>query len=220
MDQRLTNGIKTREGKAPVNFGVSVSHEFSRASVLDGFKDWKFFNSPDALKSRVKQGWSKTRPTLEQGNAILTEMDEGLRMCGIGVGSTTGYMREGVSARAVFEIQKLAGLYGRQTGLHFRGTPGNEVEEVNGIQEMLANAAALHAPAIAMHFNNPGYNMVQELLVRMREQGFNVWGEVYPYAAGSTALNAVFLEPDIWVKKWGNKYEETLLDVKTNKFYT
>nr|WP_321398595.1 amidohydrolase family protein [uncultured Desulfobacter sp.] len=217
---KVAEWYKTREGKSPINFGVSSSHEFARASVLDGFKDWKFFNTPDALKSRVKQGWSKTRPTLEQGNKILFEMDEGLRLGAIGIGSTLGYMREGVSAREVFEIQKLGGLYGRQTGMHFRGTPGNDVEEVNGIQEMLANAAALGSPAIAMHFNNPGYNMVHELIVRMREKGYNVWGELYPYAAGSTALNAVFLDPDNWVKKLGNKYEETLLDVQTNTFFT
>ena len=211
---------KAREGKTPINFGVSSSHEFARASVLDGFEDWEFYNTPDALRSRVKQGWSKTRPTLEQGNQILAEMDEGLRLGAIGVGSTLGYMRDGVSAREVFEIQKLAGSYGRQTGLHFRGTPGNDVQETNGIQEMLANAAAMNAPAIAMHFNNPGYDMVHELLVRMREQGYNVWGELYPYNAGSTALNATFLDPDYWVKAMGNKYEETLLDVQTNTFYT
>ena len=68
-------------------------------------------------------------------------------------------------------------------------------------QEMLANAAALNAPAIACHFNNPGYNLVHELLVRMREQGYNVYGELYPYAAGSTALNAVFLTPEYWVEQ-------------------
>ena len=217
---KVDEWYKTREGKAPINFGVSSSHEFARASVLDGFTDFEFFNTPDALKSRVKQGWSKTRPTLEQGNRILSQMDEGLRMGAIGVGSTVGYMREGVSARELFEIQKLSASYGRQVGLHVRGTPGTDVEETNGNQELLANAAALHAPAIAMHFNNPGYNMVHELLVRMREQGYNVWGELYPYAAGSTALNAVFLDPDTWVKALGNKYEETVLDVQTNTFYT
>ena len=211
---------KAREGKAPINFGVSSSHEFARASVLDGFKDWKFFNTPDALASRVKQGWSKTRPTLEQGNQILAEVDEGLRMGAIGVGSTLGYMREGVSAREIFEVQKLSASYGRQTNMHFRGTPGTDVAETNGIQEMLANAAALNAPAIACHFNNPGYNLVHELLVRMREQGFNVYGELYPYAAGSTALNAVFLTPEYWVDQLGHKYEETLLDVQTNTFFT
>ena len=159
-------------------------------------------------------------PNLEQGNQILSLMDEGLRQGGIGIGSTVGYMRQGVSTREIFELQKLAGLYGRQIGMHFRNTPGNDVQEVNGIQEMLANAAALGAPAIACHFNNPGYNLVHELLVRMRERGYNVWGEIYPYNAGSTALNAVFLEPEVWVKSLGNKYEETLQDVATGEFYT
>ena len=68
--------------------------------------------------------------------------------------------------------------------------------------------------------SNPGYNLVHELLVRMREQGMNVWGEIYPYAAGSTALNAVFLEPEVWVQALGNKYEDTLQDVATGEFYT
>ena len=211
---------KVREGKAPINFGVSSSHEMVRAAVLDGFKDWKFYNTPDAFYTRRNSGWTLTRPSLEQGNAILTELDEGLRLGAVGIGSTLGYMRDGVSAREIMEIQKLSASYGRQVGLHVRGTPGTDVEETNGNQELLANAAALHAPAIAMHFNNPGYNLVHELLVRMREQGYNVWGELYPYAAGSTALNAVFLDPETWVKHLGNKYEDTLLDVQTNTYYT
>ena len=134
---------KRREGNAPLNFGVAVAHEFAGAAVLDGFKDWKYFYTPDAIRSRVKQGWSKTRPSLEQGNQILAALDEGLQQGGIGIGSTLGYMREEFSALEVFELQKLSGLYGRSIGMHFRYTPGDEVGEVNGIQEMLANAAAL-----------------------------------------------------------------------------
>jgi hypothetical protein len=217
---KLDEWYKRREGKAPLNFGMAVAHEFARAAVLDGFNEWEYFCTPDAIKSRVKQGWSKTRPDLEQGNEILAQIDEGLRQGGIGIGSTVGYMREGVSTREIYELQKLAGFYGRQIGMHFRGTPGNDVAEVNGIQEMLANAAALGTPAIACHFNNPGYNLVHELLVKMRERGYNVWGEIYPYAAGSTALNAVFLEPEVWVKSLGYKYEETVQDVATGEWYT
>ena len=208
------------EGKAPLNFGAAVAHEFARAAVLDGFSDWKYLNTPDAIYSRQSQGWTKTRPNLEQGNEILALLDEGLRQGGIGIGSTVGYMRAGVSTREIYELQKLAGLYGRQIGMHFRGTPGNDVAEVNGIQEMLANAAALGSPAIACHFNNPGYNLVHELMVKMRERGYNVWGEIYPYRAGSTALNAVFLEPEVWVKSLGYKYEETVQDVATLEYYT
>ncbi|SIO14437.1 amidohydrolase family protein [Algoriphagus halophilus] len=217
---KLDEWYKRHEGNTPLNYGVAVAHELARAAVLDGFNEWEFLYTMDALKTRVKDGWSKTRPNLEQGNEILAQIDEGLRQGGIGIGSTVGYMREGVSTREIYELQKLAGAYGRQIGMHFRGTPGNDVAEVNGIQEMLANAAALGAPAIAIHFNNPGYNLVHELLVKMRERGFNVWGEIYPYAAGSTALNAVFLEPDVWVKSLGNKYEETVQDVATGEWYT
>jgi len=217
---KLNEWYKRREGNAPLNFGAAVAHEFSRAEVLDGFKDFKYLYTPDAIRSRVKQGWSKTRPNLEQGNQILSLIDEGLQQGGLGIGSTVGYMREGVSAREIFELQKLSGYYGRFINMHFRYTPGDDVGETNGIQEMLANAAALEAPAIAAHFNNPGYNMVHELLVRMREKGYNVWGEIYPYAAGSTALNAVFLEPEVWVKALGNKYEDTIQDVATGEFYT
>ena len=217
---KLDEWYKRREGKAPLNFGITVSHEYSRAVVLDGFNEWEYLYGPDAIKSREKQGWSKTRPNLEQGNEILAQIDEGLRQGGIGIGSTLGYMREGVSTREVYELQKLAGFYGRQLGMHFRGTPGNDVDEVNGIQEMLANAAALGTPAIACHFNNPGYDLVHELLVKMRERGYNVWGEIYPYAAGMTTLNAVFLEPESWVKRLGYKYEETIQDVATGEWYT
>jgi len=217
---KLNEWYKRREGNAPVNFGVAVAHEFARAEILDGHKEWEYFYTPDAIRSRVKQGWSKTRPNLEQGNQILALIDEGLQQGGLGIGSTVGYMREGVSAREIFELQKLSGRYGRFIDMHFRYTPGDDTGEINGIQEMLANAAALGSPAIAAHFNNPGYNMVHELLVRMRGRGYNVWGEIYPYAAGSTALNAVFLEPEVWVKALGNKYEDTIQDVATGEFYT
>ncbi|MFC1765783.1 amidohydrolase family protein [Planctomycetota bacterium] len=217
---KLNEWYKRREGNAPVNFGVAVAHEFARAEVLDGHKEWTYLYTPDAIRSRVKQGWSMTRPNLEQGNQILALIDEGLQQGGLGIGSTVGYMRAGVSPREIFELQKLSGLYGRFMDMHFRYTPGDDTGEINGIQEMLANAAALGTPAIAAHFNNPGYNMVHELLVRMRGRGYNVWGEIYPYAAGSTALNAVFLEPEVWVKALGNKYEDTLQDVATGEFYT
>ena len=70
---KLDEWYKRREGKAPVNFGVAVAHEFARAEVLDGFTDWKHLYTPDAEKTRstkdtidgketIKEGWSKTRP--------------------------------------------------------------------------------------------------------------------------------------------------------------
>jgi len=208
-----------REGRNPLNFGCASAHEFARAFVLDGITTT---DTPEALNHRgsKKTGWSLTRPDIEQGNQILSVIDTGLAAGAIGMGSTLGYMRDGTSAREVFEIQRVAARYGRPSAFHFRYTPGTDTTESNGIQEMLANAAALGAPAIACHFNNPGYNLVHELLARMRERGMNVWGELYPYAAGSTAINAVFLEPEVWVDQLGYKYEETIQDASTGEFYT
>jgi hypothetical protein len=214
----IDSWYKEREGKNQVNYGQAVAHEFARAAVLDGFKGAQ--DTRSAIDSRKSDGWCCRRPNLEEGNRILQLLDEGLQAGGLGIGSTLGYMRDGVSTREFFEIQRLAGLYGRQTGAHFRYTPGTDVTETNGIQELLANAAALGAPALACHFNNPGYNLVHELLVRMRERGMNVWGEIYPYAAGSTALNAVFLAPEVWEGTLGYKYEETIQDVATGEWYT
>lgn len=209
---------KDREGKNQVNYGAASSHEFARSLVLDGATA---IDTPEAVKTRAAgTGWSSKKPNLEEGNKILQVLDEGLRAGGLGIGSTLGYMRDGVTAREVFEIQKLAAKYGRQCGFHFRYTPGTATTEPNGIQEMLANATALGAPALACHFNNPGWPLVHELLVRLREKGHNVWGEIYPYTAGSTALNAVFLKPEMWLDTLGKKYEDTLQDPLTGKFFT
>ncbi|MBY6091095.1 amidohydrolase family protein [Maritimibacter alkaliphilus] len=208
-----------REGTTQINYGCSSSHEMARAYVLDGITT---IDCPEALNHRGsdKTGWALTRPDIEQGNEILRVIDEGLAAGAVAMGSTLGYMRDGASAREVFELQKTAGNYGRPSAFHFRYTPGTDTTESNGIQEMLANAAALGVPAIACHFNNPGYNLVHELLTRMRERGMNVWGELYPYAAGSTALNAVFLEPEVWVDQLGYRYEDTIQDVLTGEWYT
>ena len=210
---------RSRAGNNQVNYGQAVAHELARSTVLDGFEGAQ--DTRSAVDTRgAGTGWCCRRPTLEEVNRILQVLDEGLQAGGLGIGSTVGYMRDGVSAREFLELQRLTGRYGRQVGAHFRYTPGTDTTEANGIQELLANAAALGAPALANHFNNPGYNLVHELLVLMRERGMNVWGEIYPYAAGSTALNAVFLEPEVWVETLGYKYEDTIQDVATGEWYT
>mmetsp|Transcript_16076 Transcript_16076/g.29852 ORF Transcript_16076/g.29852 Transcript_16076/m.29852 type:complete len:152 (-) Transcript_16076:912-1367(-) len=113
---------KKREGKSYINFGTGVSHELARAIVLDGHEN-ELGDAMDARSTRTKSGWSMTHPTLEQGNKIMEVMDAGLREGGISVCSTLGYMRYGVSAREVFEMQKLGAAYGRPAAAHVRYTP-------------------------------------------------------------------------------------------------
>ena len=189
--------------------------------VIDGSDGDYLLDGPiAALETRKKTGWSVTRPTLEQGNAILEEIDKGLQAGAVGIGCTVGYMREGVSSREMFEVQKVGARYGRATGAHTRYTLGTDTTENNGAQELVANALALGAPAIVLHFNNPGWRLAHQMITGLQEQGHNIWGEVYPYAAGSTPINASFLEPESWVDDLGNRYEDTMLDPVTGEYYT
>jgi len=210
-----------RAGVTQANYGCGVSHEFARAMVIDGTKGDFYADGPiAAYETRRKSGWSVQRPTLEQGNAILAEIDKGLQDGAPGIGTTMGYMREGVSSRELFEVQKVGARYGRPTAAHTRYTLGTDTTENNGAQELIANAVALGAPAIVQHYNNPGWRLAHELISRLQDQGFNIWGEIYPYAAGSTTLNASFLQPESWIDQLGNRYEDTLQDPSTGKFYT
>ena len=212
---------KAREGVTGANYGCAVSHEFARAMVIDGADGDYMKDGPiSALTTRKKTGWSQTRPTLEQGNAILAEIDKGLQAGAPGVGSTVGYMRQGVSSREMYEVQKVGARYGRATGAHTRYTLGTDTTENNGAQELVANALALGAPAIVLHYNNDGWQLAHEMITKLQEQGHNIWGEIYPYAAGSTTINAEFLEPKSWIDGFGKRYEDTMLDPVTGKYYT
>jgi len=211
-----------REGHNQANYGCASSHEQARAIVIDGFDDHDtLMHGPAAgIETRKANGWSLTRADSDTGNEILRIIDEGLQAGAIGIGSTLGYMRDGVSSREMFEVQKVGARYGRHTAVHTRFTPDSATFENLGAQEVIANAIALNAPATINHYNNPGWRLAHELISRLQEQGFNIWGEIYPYAAGSTALNAVFLSPDNWVDKLGHRYEDTLQDPVTGEYYT
>ena len=204
-----------RQGKARLNYGTSASVELARALVLDS-------NRADDVLTAFKtrgggQGWAFGVAKTEQQVAILDDLKAGLEAGAIGIGITLGYM-PAISAAEVYDMQKLAAQFGRQACVHTRHTPGNTTGEVTGVQEILANAAALNAPACINHFNNAGWQNVQSLLTGMRAQGMNVWGDIYPYVAGSTSINAQFFRPEIFEDKLGWKYEERLFDPALNRF--
>lgn len=217
---RVNEWYKEREGNCQVNYGTASSHEAARSLILDGFKD--IYDAPVAHFGRDPKytKWSNYHPNVDEGNKVLKVVDEGLQNGAIGIGSTLGYMRDGASTREVFELQKLGGKYGRQFGAHVRLTPGTYDQESNSAQEILANAAALGAPVLVCHFNNNGWDLVEELISGLQERGINAWGEIYPYAAGQTNVNAVFLKPEIWEDQLGHKYEETMVDPVTGEFLT
>jgi cytosine/adenosine deaminase-related metal-dependent hydrolase len=218
---RVDEWYKMLAGKSQVNYGTGSGHEFARTKVMQNLPDSDLLDAPfSVVKGRASgTAWFEKVANLDEGNRMLSLIDEGLRQGAIGVASTVGYI-PGATAREMFEVQRVGANYRRPTSVHLRYTPGTVTTEPNGAQEILANAISLGAPAVINHYNNPGWELVQELLVRSRAQGHNVWGEIYPYAAGQTTINAAFVKPENWVEKLGHKYEETMQDPLTGEFYT
>ena len=219
---RVGEWYKMHEGRSPLNYGTASGHEFARNKVTQKLDDEVYLDATYSVAKARGAGtkWSDDALTLEQGNAMLSLLDEGLRQGAVGVASTVGYM-PGATAREMFEIQRVGANYGgRPTSVHLRYTPGTVTTEPNGAQEVLANAISLNAGVSINHYNNPGWQVIQELLVRLRKNGLNVWGEIYPYAAGMTTINAAFVRPENWIDKLGHKYEDTMQDPATGKYYT
>lgn len=218
---RVDEWYAMHKGRSQVNYGTSSGHEFARTKVTEELPDEDLLDAPYSVVKGRGAGiaWAEEVLDIEKGNRMLSIIDEGLRQGAIGIASTVGYF-PGATAREMFEVQRVGARYGRPTAVHLRYTPGTATTEANGAQEILTNAISLDAPAIINHFNNPGWELVQELLVRLRGQGHNVWGEIYPYAAGQTTINASFVRPENWVDKLGNRYEETMQDPLSGEFYT
>jgi len=214
-----------KQNKWPMNYGTAISQEGVRMIVHDKLKVEGPADAVDAMVMRGEAGkdgiigWSETRSTLEQMNQITAMLDEGLRQGALGLGSTVGYMRKGITTYEMFEAQRAAARYGRLTAVHARFHPSSQTptEAQLGFDEVFTNAMLLDAPLLYQHNNDYGWWEIEEKLQMARAKGLNMWSEYYPYAAGSTTVGAEFIRPETW-EAMGNKYEETVYDPDQDKF--
>lgn len=213
------------EGHWPANFGTAISHEGARMIVHDKLemKGPIDANKAAALRAAAGEdgviGWSETRSNLEQMNKISAILDEGLRQGALGLGSTIGYMRKGVTTYEMFEAQRVAARYGRLTAVHarFHSSSQTPTEAPLGFDEVFTNAYLLGAPLIYQHNNDYGWWEIEEKLQLARAKGLNMWSEHYPYDAGSTTIGAEMLRPESW-EGMGYKYKETIYDPTQDKY--
>lgn len=218
----------TREkGKWPINYGQCVSQEMARMMVHDGLELTQATDATELFKLRVLAekedgvpGWSVAISNLKQMNQITKILDENLRQGALCVGSTVGYMSEGISTYEQFEAQRGAARYGRPTAVHTRnhGSTKPPTEATMGFAEIFTNAVVLKAPLIYSHDNDYGWWEIEEKLSMARSMGMNMWAEYYPYAAGSTSIGADGIKPALIEDILDFKYEDVLFDPKQNKF--
>lgn len=212
-----------------MNYGTTASLGVTRMMVHDPEVDFSIPVDASILGAYIDEagrdgtnGWSVSRSNVEEMNEIISLLDEDLRQGALGIGVGLAYMQKGVSSYEQFEVQRAAARYGRLTSVHTRyhlnSQPPNE--SPIALDEVLANSMLLNAPLILCHDNDYGWWENQEKLQLARDQGYNVWGEYYPFTAGSTFISAGFLKPETWENLYGYRYEETLYDPGLNKFLT
>lgn len=219
---------RAREGQ-PINYGTSAMMIGARMKVHDPEVELNGPYDIPTILSKVNEaakdgtpGWSVSRSNLDQMNQVMQILDEDLRAGAIGVGVGSAYMARGLTSYEQFETQRTTARYGRLVAVHtrFHMSTTTPTEGQLGVSEILANAMVLRAPLLVCHDNDYGWWENQEKLQMARAQGFNVWGEYYPFTAGQTAIGADYLQPKIWEEANGYKYEETIYDPALDKFYS
>ncbi len=218
---------ENKEGKWPINYGTTVSHEAIRYVVHDGLKIEDTMDATNAFSVGRTQaakdgveGWSVTKSSLEQLNQISSMADEGLRLGACGLGTTIGYMTKGVTSYEMFELQRAAARYGRMTVAHtrFHGSSATPTESPMAFAELFTNAMLLDTSLLISHDNDYGWWENEEKLQMARAKGLNMWGEYYPYDAGSSGIGSEMINPETWEDKYGYKIEETIFDPILDKF--
>lgn len=207
--------LRTREGRAMLNYGATCSHgamrmlamrEFAaEAAAWQGTGTWRDLS----MKGRYKQ-----ISTPEEYSTLAARMERGLREGGLGLGVAHAYY-PGASREEIFRVFQMAQRWKVPIFTHVRSaTP-------EAMQEMIANAAATGVSLHIVHVNSMSLGalpFVLDLIGSARKQGLDVTTEAYPYTAASTYLESTLFD-DGWQDKLGISYGD-LQWVKTGERLT
>ncbi|MGB5817666.1 MAG: amidohydrolase family protein [Thermoanaerobaculia bacterium] len=205
------------EGKSQTNYGATSGVMGARELVLNpDFKSVTYGASIADMEqpevTHATMNWSTKVATDAEIEKILSLVEEGLKQGSLGVGLTTGYMVDGITQRETFGVQKLAGKYGRLTGLHGRFSGQNRsASGMLGTDEQLGAQAAGGGGLIVQHMTAQCLSLskyCQEMIDMAFANGVQVISEVYPYSYGATIVGADYLHPDNYENNMGHTYSD------------
>ncbi len=188
--------IESREGRALIHYGATVSHPGARAALIAGIEVGHApTRPPDAPNpfgtDAVYEELDESR-ILELSGLIEQGLDEG----GLGIGFGITYT-PGASRTEIYRLFRLAAARGTPAYVHLRGE--NSGGTLGAFQEVIANAAATGASVHIVHMNSSADEMARttlEMIRGARERGVDVTTEAYPYTASSTFIESALL--DAW----------------------
>ena len=198
-----------REGKALINYGVSIGHIPSRTAVLTkSMPDVNFSitNSKDADVAAHRAA------SPEELNKLEAAIDGGFRQGALAEGMGINYT-PGASHSEIVQMFGVAAKYHAPVHVHLRYAGVLEPETgLNALEEAIGAASATGAPLHVVHITSIGLSSTPELIAMVegaQKRGLDITTECYPYTAAST-----FLESAIFDDGWQERMAITYKDVQ------
>ncbi len=195
--------LKTREGKALLNFGATVAHASARVKAMKEFAGKLAADTNAPLSGIPLDGRNAALKDEEEYSKMAFLMEQGLKEGGLGLGVIPAYL-PGATRGEIFRVYQMAGKWGVPVYTHVRGR-GEE-----GVQEAIANAAGSGASLHIVHLNSStrgAIPLVLEMIAGARKRGIDITTEAYPYTAGSTFIESAIFD-DGWMEAQGSTYSD------------
>ena len=188
-----------REGKALINYGVSIGHIPVRMAVMHDNASW--IPTADAAR-RVA--------TPDDMKQMLAMMERGFREGALAEGMGINYT-PAATHQEIIEMFRVAAKYGASVHVHMRYSGMKEpTTGLAALEEVIADAAETGAPLHVVHITSMGLRTTPDLIAMIegaRRHGLDVTTENYPYTAGSTAIESSVFDPG-WQEAQGITYKD------------
>jgi N-acyl-D-aspartate/D-glutamate deacylase len=196
-----------REGKALINFGVSIGYLPVRAEIVARAKGQ--LSGVITRTPEIEEAFHR-EATPEQISEMKALIDAGMKQGALAEGMALEYA-PGASRWEIVEMFRIAAKYGASVHVHLRYGGLIEPETgLNAIEEVIAAAAATGAPLHVVHITSMGLKNTPQLISMVegaQQRGLDVTMECYPYTAASTGLHTAVFDPG-WQERFGIEYKD------------
>jgi dihydroorotase len=189
----VANWYRSMKGKAPINFGASVSHISARFSVFHPGLEighWAVNHTAVARLGPNPAGANKPAGP-EELKAMRAALERGLDEGALGIGFGINY----TPAAEPAEIEAMFRLAAERKVPAFVHT---RAFGIAAIREAIATAKSTRTALHIVHLGSSGSADLPEalqLIDQARAAGQDVTTEVYPYTAASTLLESAMFNP-------------------------
>ncbi|MCG8467680.1 MAG: amidohydrolase family protein [Gemmatimonadetes bacterium] len=196
--------IASREGRAIINYGATVSHPGARLKLLTGIDVGHATTAPPGERSEF--GSDVIYESLDDDQILELNglIAQGLEEGGLGIGFGITYT-PGASRTEIYRAFQLAAAQGAPAYVHLRGADSGGT--LGAFQEVIANALATGAALHIVHMNSTSGEMARttlELIRGARDGGIDITTESYPYTASSTRIESAIF--DTWDDRTDEEY--------------